>query len=70
MSGLPIHFDRDEVARLSAIAHTAAIQTGAKGNALDAVMGEIFIVLAKHANVMALNEARKPALRLIEAKRG
>ncbi|TCJ39209.1 hypothetical protein [Parafrankia sp. BMG5.11] len=65
---LPIHFDRDEVARLSAIANTAAIQTGAKGDELDQVMDAIFRTLAAQANRMVLRERERPALRLIASR--
>ena len=63
---LPLLFATDEIERLHGIAYAAAIQTGAKGEALDQVTSDVFRALAGQANADLIGAAKRPALRLIE----
>lgn len=62
---MPILFDMEESARLHGIAHTAALQTGAKGEELDELTSDIFNVLASYTNYVTVKAKQKP-LRLVE----
>lgn len=64
--GLPLLFGMDEIERLHAVAHTAALQTGAKGLELDETTSAIFLAMAMQANRATVRAAPTPALRLIE----
>ena len=66
MKALPVIGGVDEAYRLHGIAHTAAIQTGVKGHALDVLIAEVFASLVKHANLKALQQHRSAGLRVVE----
>ena len=62
----PILCDEGEMMRLHSLAHTTAIQTGAKGYELDQVTAGIFSMLIAQNNRGVMHEAARPQLRLIE----
>lgn len=63
-TAIPLLFDRDEITRLHSIAYAAAIQTGAKGYALDVATASIFESLADQANCLALMDMAEPPVSL------
>ena len=71
---LPILFSMDEFERLHGIAHTAAIQTGAKGDELDAAIAKILPGLIEQANRHFINaklaESARSNLRLVTSNDG
>lgn len=63
---LPILFSMDEFERLHGIAHTAAIQTGAKGDELDAAIAKILPGLIEQVNAATIRDHERPPLRLVD----
>lgn len=63
--GVPILCGMDEFERLHRVAYAAAIQTGAKGDALDHVLAGIVRVLLAEANRATIRAERHPPLRLV-----
>ena len=65
-NGITVLAGAAEVERLHSIAKAAAIQTGAKGGALDALTADITTSLIKQSNKNELSNLRRASLRVVD----